>query len=119
MQVLGSKVALDHTGTNAVSFRIGRAWAAYHTHRSLLCKNGASMTQRLRIFRMVVASAVLWGLENFALTVADRKKLTVTQITMVSRMCTAPRSAYTSWLDWFKSNRRRARRWLTSCGQSL
>lgn len=77
------------------------------------------MARELWIFALVITSTVLWGLDNFALTKGDMTRLDVVQLTMIFRMSTVPRRNYACWLDWFTANRRRARRWMTTCGQNL
>lgn len=118
MQVLGSRVAVENSTSNAISFHLSRAWSAFHTHRCLLCKMWVSMARKLWLFALVVTSIVLWGLENFPLTQSDRRRLDVAQLTMISRMNPLGRGAFPTWLDGFTANRRRARRWLVQCGLS-
>ena len=102
----------NDSAETACNFRISKAWGAYFMHRRLLCSRRHALCRRLKVFMSVILATVMWGLEVFCLTEQQRRRLTVTQITIVSRMMRLPRSLYDTWLEWHIARRRRARAYL-------
>lgn len=66
MQVLGSKVAVEQTTSNATSF-VSRVLGRLSILIDVSCAKRDSMSKTLWLLALVVTSSILWGLENFAL----------------------------------------------------
>ena len=86
MKVLGTMLSENDSAETACNFRISKAWGAYFMHRRLLCSRRHALCRRLKVFMSVILATVMWGLEVFCLTEQQRRRLTVTQITIVSHM---------------------------------
>lgn len=82
--------------------RIKVAWGRFHQLWPLLSLRVSPLKQRLRLFDASVSKSILRGLESWALTVAERRRLRPVRRSMLRRFATRRRQRDEDWIQWIR-----------------
>jgi len=83
---LGQRVSFDLNTSLELSRRIGSAWKSFNRFHQFLTSRRVMMKHKVRVFRMCVVPALLYGAECWSTRLQDRRKLITAQRAMMRRM---------------------------------
>lgn len=101
-------------GRRAARSLTGWAWlgGASFVHRRLLCDRRLPLAARYKVFKSVLTSTCMCGLETVRLTQKQRNTLSVNHSTFASLMHGLSRKKFNTWVEWYAARRRKTRGWL-------
>ena len=108
-KVLGVQVAISGGTSAEFEHRLAAAWAKFHSLKHLLCRKGASILRRLKMFDSIVSKTALWCSAARNLTKEQLRRLRSTRNEMIRRIVGNWRHPNEEYVPWIQRSTRQAR----------
>lgn len=84
---LGTRISFDQSQMLEINRRIASAWRGFNRFSEFLTNRRVEMRYKVRVYRMCVVPALLFGCELWSFTKAIRNRLIVAQRSIMRKMC--------------------------------
>jgi hypothetical protein len=114
LRYLGTTITNENLIQEEINRRLNSGNACYHSVQNFLSSRLRSKNIKVRIYKIVILSAILYGCATFCLTLRDTHRLRLFENRMLRRMCGAKRDEETG--GWRKLHNQELHNFYSSTG---
>jgi hypothetical protein len=75
LNYLGTNLTIQNSSQKKIKSRLKSGNACYHSVHNLLFSNWLSKNLKIRIYRTIILPVVLYGCENWSLTLREKRRI--------------------------------------------